>query len=60
LQNFHKSFIQPLFVDEAIAEPRAVDGLNEVEADTPSSVLTTIEQSIQAEQLSFTFSCSCK
>jgi delta-aminolevulinic acid dehydratase/porphobilinogen synthase len=23
----HKSFIQPLFVDEAIAEPRAVNGL---------------------------------
>jgi delta-aminolevulinic acid dehydratase/porphobilinogen synthase len=23
----HKSFIQPLFVDEAITEPRAVNGL---------------------------------
>jgi porphobilinogen synthase len=43
----HKSFIQPLFVDEAITEPRAINGLTEVEADTPGSVLTTIEQSIR-------------
>ena len=44
----HKSFIQPLFVDEAIAEPRAINGLTEVEVDTTSSVLTTIEQSMKA------------
>ena len=43
----HKSFIQPLFVDEAITEPRAVNGLTGVEVDTSSSVLTTIEQSIK-------------
>jgi porphobilinogen synthase len=43
----HKSFIQPLFVDEAITEPRAVNGLTEVEVDTPSSVLAAIEQSIK-------------
>ena len=49
----HKSFIQPLFVDEAITEPRAVNGLKEVEVDTPSSVLTTIEQSIKAGATKF-------
>jgi len=43
----HKSFIQPLFVDEAIAEPRAVNGLPGVEVDTASTVLDTIEQSIK-------------
>lgn len=40
----HKSFIQPLFVDEAIAEPRLVNGLNGVEVDTLHSVLKTIEE----------------
>src|SRR6187431_1884629 len=49
----HKSFIQPLFVDEAITEPRAVNGLAEVEVDTSSSVLTTIEQSIKAGATKF-------
>ena len=49
----HKSFIQPLFVDEAITEPRAVNGLTGVEVDTPSSVLTTIEQSIKAGATKF-------
>lgn len=43
----HKSFIQPLFVDEAITEPRAVNGLNDVEVNTASTVLNTIEESIQ-------------
>src|SRR5436190_4595014 len=43
----HKSFIQPLFVDEAISVPKEVNGLTEVEVDTPSSVLNTIEQSIK-------------
>jgi len=41
----YKSFIQPLFVDEAIAEPRAINGLTDIEVDTASSVLATIEQS---------------
>ena len=41
----HKSFIQPLFVDEAIHEPRAVNGLNNVRVDTLSSVLHSIEES---------------
>lgn len=49
----HKSFIQPLFVDEAIAEPRAVKGLSEVEVDTASSVLNTIEESIKAGATKF-------
>src|SRR6188472_4249342 len=44
----HKSFIQPLFVDETISEPRAVNGLTGVEVETPSSVLTRIEQSVKA------------
>jgi porphobilinogen synthase len=42
----HKSFIQPLFVDEAITEPRLVNGLNGVEVDTLHSVLKTIEECI--------------
>ncbi|HEY5968061.1 MAG TPA: porphobilinogen synthase [Chitinophagaceae bacterium] len=49
----HKSFIQPLFVDEAITEPRAVNGLTEVEVGTSSSVLTTIEQSIKTGATKF-------
>lgn len=49
----HKSFIQPLFVDEAIAEPRAVNGLTEVEVGTASSILNTIEQSIKAGATKF-------
>jgi porphobilinogen synthase len=49
----HKSFIQPLFVDEAIAEPREVSGLTNVEVDTRSSVLNTIEQSIKAGATKF-------
>ena len=43
----HKSFIQPLFVDEAIARPRAVNGLVNVEVDTSTSVLHTIEDAIK-------------
>jgi porphobilinogen synthase len=43
----HKSFIQPLFVDEALQTPRTVAGLNEVRVDTIDSVLQTIEQDLQ-------------
>lgn len=43
----HKSFIQPLFVDEALTTPRAVDGLANVQVDTASSILHTIEQDLQ-------------
>jgi len=49
----HKSFIQPLFVDEAISEPREVNGLTNVEVDTASSVLNTIEQSIKTGATKF-------
>jgi len=49
----HKSFIQPLFVDEAITEPRAVNGLTGVEVETSSSVLNTIEQSIKGGATKF-------
>ena len=49
----HKSFIQPLFVDEAITEPRAVNGLAEVEVNTSSSVLNTIEKSIKSGATKF-------
>ncbi len=38
----HKSFIQPLFVDETIDTPRAVNGLNGVKVDTAESILETI------------------
>lgn len=42
----HKSFIQPLFVDEAIDAPRDVNGLNGVQVDTVQSVLHNIEQDL--------------
>jgi porphobilinogen synthase len=43
----HKSFIQPLFVEEAISAPRVVNGLNGVEVETASSVLHSIGESIK-------------
>ncbi|TMI65947.1 MAG: porphobilinogen synthase [Bacteroidetes bacterium] len=43
----HKSFIQPLFVDEAIDEPRDVIGLNGVQVDTMHTVLKTIEDCVE-------------
>jgi porphobilinogen synthase len=43
----HTSFIQPLFVDEAIAEPRTVNGLNGVQVETAQTVLYTIEEAIR-------------
>jgi porphobilinogen synthase len=43
----HRSFIQPLFVDEAINTPRAVNGLNGVEVETASSILYSIEENIK-------------
>src|SRR5215470_1718880 len=43
----HKSFIQPLFVDEAISSPREVNGLNGVQVDTFDSVLFSIEQDLK-------------
>jgi len=49
----HKSFIQPLFVDEAITESRAVIGLKDIEVDSVSTVLNSIEQSIKAGATKF-------
>jgi porphobilinogen synthase len=43
----HKRFIQPLFVDEGIREPRAVKGLNGVQVHTKESVLTLIESALR-------------
>ena len=44
----YKSFIQPLFVDESISEPRFVTGLNGVQVDTIHSVLRSIENCVEA------------
>lgn len=49
----HKSFIQPLFVDEALAEPRPVNGLVDIDVDTTSTVLKTIEQCIKGGATKF-------
>ncbi len=43
----HKSFIQPLFVNESLNQPVALNGLNGVQSETISSVLQTIENDIQ-------------
>lgn len=43
----YKSFIQPLFADEAIDAPRDVNGLNEVHVDTNDTILQTIEECIK-------------
>lgn len=43
----YKSFIQPLFVDEGIIEPREVNGLNGVLVETFDSILFSIEQDIK-------------
>jgi porphobilinogen synthase len=42
----HKSFIQPLFVEEGISTPRTVNGLSGVQVDTPSSILYSMEHDI--------------
>jgi porphobilinogen synthase len=42
----HKSFIQPLFVNEALSESIDLVGLNGVESETIDSVLHTIENDI--------------
>jgi len=44
----YKNFIQPLFVDEAIDEPREVNSLNDVKVDTPETILQTIEEAIHS------------
>ncbi|MET0395024.1 MAG: porphobilinogen synthase [Chitinophagaceae bacterium] len=43
----HSAFIQPLFVEEGIARPRAVTGLNGVQVDTAETVLYSMEGMVQ-------------
>jgi porphobilinogen synthase len=43
----HKSFIQPLFVEEGMIQTRQVNGLPGVEVDTAVTVLSTIEHCMQ-------------
>jgi porphobilinogen synthase len=43
----YKSFIQPLFVDEALSAPREVEGMSSVQVDTIDSVLFTIENDLK-------------
>ncbi len=45
----HKSFIQPLFVDETINRPQPLNGLGDVRSETLSSVLDTIENALKNE-----------
>ena len=49
----HKSFIQPLFVDETITESTSVNGLKDVQVDTATTVLNTIEESIKGGATKF-------
>jgi porphobilinogen synthase len=49
----HKSFIQPLFADEAISAPREVNGLNGVNIDTSETILQTIEECIKGGAYKF-------
>jgi porphobilinogen synthase len=44
----HKSFIQPLFVEEDLNAPRAVQGLPGIQVDTAETILYTIENSINS------------
>jgi porphobilinogen synthase len=44
----HEAFIQPLFVDASVDQPRYVDGLNEVRVDTMQSVVETIAADLEA------------
>jgi porphobilinogen synthase len=43
----HKSFIQPLFVEEAIAHTRKVNGLPGVEVDTENTVFSNIDDCLR-------------
>lgn len=44
----HKAFIQPIFVDASVDQPRYVDGLNEVRVDSFESVIDTMHSDIQS------------
>lgn len=43
----HKSFIQPIFVEEALESPRAIQGLKGINVDTLETVIETIALDIQ-------------
>lgn len=43
----HKAFIQPLFVEEALSAPRAVNGLGGIRVDTIESVLHSVEEDLK-------------
>ncbi len=43
----HRNFIQPLFVEEGITDPRDVQGLSGVQVDTPTTLLHSIENCLQ-------------
>jgi porphobilinogen synthase len=43
----HKQFIQPLFADESLTEPRLVQGLNNIYVETAETIITTIEQDVK-------------
>lgn len=40
----HRSFIQPLFIDQSLAQPRRVNGLDGMDVHTPASLLAAIEE----------------
>lgn len=42
----HKNFIQPLFAEEALRNPREISGLAGVKVDTVESILFTIEKDL--------------
>lgn len=44
----HRAFIQPLFVEESIDRPRAINGLSQVEVDTADTILKRIETDMLA------------
>ena len=44
----HKSFIQPLFVEEGVGDTRLVAGLNGVWVDTNNSIIQTIQHDVDA------------
>ncbi len=43
-----RQFIQPVFVEEGISEPRLVEGLTGVQVDNIDTILTTIEKDLNA------------
>lgn len=43
----HKSFVQPLFVEEGIGQPRAVQGLPGVQVDTATTLLDSIAYCVE-------------